>query len=136
MMPAQTLWVPWSMSSALTARRELVSELRALEVNESVIDEAEIVISELVANAVRHARALPDGTIRVDWAVMGGMVELEVTDGGGPTVPRKRPRSMWSAHGRGLRIVSSLAHDWGVLEGHGSCTVWVALGGPSRRPSQ
>lgn len=132
-MSAQTLRVPWRMSSALEVRHTLVTELRALEVDATVVDEAEIVISELFANAVRHARALPDGTIRVNWTVKAGVVEVAVTDGGGPTTPRPAPRSLWSATGRGLRIVRSLAREWGVRDEGGGRTVWVSLGGPSGR---
>jgi anti-sigma regulatory factor (Ser/Thr protein kinase) len=132
-MSAQTLSVPWAMSSAVQVRRTVVSELRALEVGVTVVDEAEIVVSELFANAVRHAQALPDGTIRVSWSVSAGAVEVAVTDGGGPTTPRPAPPSMWSANGRGLSIVRSLAHDWGVEENGGGRTVWVSLGGPSDR---
>src|SRR5674476_1241262 len=112
-MPAQTLSVPWAMSSAVQVRRTLVSELRA--------------------NAIRHAQPLPDGMIRVNWAVNDGVVEVSVTDGGGPTTPAPAPTSPWSANGRGLRIVRSLAHEWGVKDDVGSCTVWVSLGGPSLR---
>jgi len=134
-MSAQTLRVPWNQSSGRDARRALVSSLRDLEVDATVVDEAEIVISELFANAVRHAKPLPDGTIRVNWTVRGGVVEVEVTDGGGPTTPRPAPRSLFAVTGRGLRIVRGLAHEWGVLEDHGGRTVWVSLGGPSRRRS-
>ncbi|MHB8187015.1 MAG: ATP-binding protein [Dermatophilaceae bacterium] len=130
-MSAQTLRVPWEMSSAVQVRRTLVSELRALEVDETVVDEAEIVVSELVTNAIRHAKPLPDGTIRVSWTVSDGVVEVAVTDGGGPTTPRPVQRRPWSINGRGLRIVRSLAHAWGVKDEDGSCTVWVSLGGPS-----
>ena len=132
-MSVQTLSVPWEMSSAVHVRRALVSELRALEVSAVVVDEAEIVIAELFANAVRHAQALPDGTIQVDWTVTDGVVEISVTDGGGPTTPSPAPHSLWSADGRGLRIVRSLAHEWGVKDGENRCTVWVSLGGPSVR---
>jgi serine/threonine-protein kinase RsbW len=132
-MPVQTLQVPWQMSSAVDVRRAVVFELRRLKVNPTLVDETEIVLSELVSNAVRHAKPLPDGTIRVNWTVRGGVVEVEVSDGGGPTAPRPAPRSLWSANGRGLRIVRSLAHEWGVLEDSGGRTVWVSLGGPSRR---
>jgi serine/threonine-protein kinase RsbW len=134
-MSAQTLRVPWKLSSGRFARRALVSSLRDLEVDQGVVDEAEIVISELVGNAVRHARPLPDGMIRVNWTVRAGVVEVEVTDGGGPTTPRPAPRSLLAAKGRGLRIVRGFAHEWGVLEDRGGRTVWVSLGGPSRRRS-
>ena len=130
---AQTLRVPWKMRSAVDVRRAVVSELRTLGVDATVIDEAEVVLSELVTNAVRHAKPLADGSIRVSWTVRGDVVEAEVTDGGGPTTPRLAPRSLWSASGRGLRIVRSFAHEWGVLEDGNGRTVWVALGGPSRR---
>ena len=132
-MPAQTLHVPWKISSAVAVRRALVSGLRTLEVSGAVVNDAEIVISELVANAVHHAKALPDGTIRVNWTVRAGVVEVEVSDGGGPTTPRLATSSMWSDTGRGLRIVRSLAHEWGVQEDRTGRTVWVSLGGPSRR---
>ena len=135
-MSGQTLRVPWKQSSGREARRVLVASLRELEVDETVVDEAEIVISELVANAVRHAKPLADGTIRLGWTVRAGVVEVEVTDGGGPTTPRPAPRSLMAAQGRGLRIVRGFAHEWGVHEDRAGRTVWVSLGGPSRRRSQ
>lgn len=135
-MSAQTLRVPWKQSSGREARLALVSSLRDLGVDPVVVGEAEIVISELVGNAVRHARPLPDGMIKVNWTVRAGVVEVEVSDGGGPTTPRPAPRSVLAAAGRGLRIVRGYAHEWGVHEDRGGRTVWVSLGGPSRRRSR
>jgi anti-sigma regulatory factor (Ser/Thr protein kinase) len=134
-MSAQTLRVPWKPTSGRAARYALVASLRELDVDSTVVDEAEIVVSELVGNAVRHAKPLPDGTIRVAWTVRAGVVEVEVTDGGGPTVPKPAPRSLLAVQGRGLRIVRGLAHEWGVHEDRAGRTVWVSLGGPSRRRS-
>ena len=130
-MAGQLLRMPWAMSSAVAARRAMVSELRSLGVNATVVDESEIVLSELVANAVRHATPLSDGTIHVSWSVRAAVVEIEVTDGGGPTTPHPAPRSQWSAGGRGLRIVGSLAHAWGVRENRTGSTVWASMAGPS-----
>ncbi len=93
----------------------------------------EIVASELLTNAVRHARPLSDGTIRVRWKIRGDVVEVEVTDGGGESVPRPAPRTVWLSSGRGLRIVRSIAHEWGVTEDRTGNVVWATLGGPSRR---
>jgi anti-sigma regulatory factor (Ser/Thr protein kinase) len=132
---ARTVRVPWAFSAVPAIRRTIVADLVVRGVSAEVIDEAEIVVSELVANALRHAHALPDGTVRVHWKEKNGAVEVEVSDGGGPTEPRPAPRSTWAAAGRGLRIVRSLAHEWGVQEDRGGRTVWVALGGPSRRRS-
>lgn len=132
---SRTLRVPWRATSVALVRKTLVDDLEAREVPSAVIDEAEIVASELVSNAIRHARPLGDGNLRVHWKVKGGVVEVEVTDGGSDTTPRPAPRTIWAPSGRGLRIVRSLAHEWGVTEERNGRTVWAALGGPSRRRS-
>jgi len=125
--------VPWRAASVALVRKAVVDDLATREVSPAVIDEAEIVISELVSNAIRHARPLADGNLRVHWKVKAGVVEVEVTDGGGDSTPRPAPRTIWAPSGRGLRIVRSLAHEWGVTEDRTGSTVWASLGGPSRR---
>ena len=129
----QVVRAPWSAASVAHVRHALVLDLEARGLPEQLIDEAEIVVSELVANAVRHATPLADGTMRVKWKVRGTIVEIDVTDGGGTTAPKPAPRAVWSPAGRGLRIVRSLAHEWGVLEERSGVTVWASLGGPTRR---
>ena len=57
----RTLRLAWAPSAAPRIRRELVEDLVARGVSTPVIDESEIVVSELVANAIRHARPLADG---------------------------------------------------------------------------
>ncbi|HHU10856.1 MAG TPA: ATP-binding protein [Intrasporangiaceae bacterium] len=136
-MPGQglvrTARIPFGADASAEARQVVVTDLIARGIDESIIDEAELVLSELVANSVRHASPLPDGTIRVHWKARNGVVELEVSDGGGPTQPSVRRPAPWAPSGRGLRIVRSLAHEWGILEDRGTMSVWAALGGPSRR---
>lgn len=127
--------VPWAPSAAADVRRVLVADLEDRDVGQQTVGEAEIVISELVANALRHARPLADGMIRVHWKVKAGVVEVEVSDGGGGSTPRPAPQSLWASNGRGLRIVRSLAHEWGVTDERTGRTVWAAIGGPSRRRS-
>ncbi|WP_347352175.1 ATP-binding protein [Intrasporangium sp.] len=129
----RTVRIPWAPSAAPRVRRTLVEDLTDRGIDGEVINEAEIVVSELVANAVRHARPLSDGSIRVHWKVRNGVVEVEVSDGGGPTAPKPSPRTTWGLSGRGLRIVRSLAHEWGVADDAAGRTVWASLGGPSRR---
>nr|WP_284288842.1 hypothetical protein [Angustibacter aerolatus] len=58
---------------------------------------------------------------------------LDVTDGGGGSQPKPVHQSLLASSGRGLRIVRSLAHEWGVQDEEHGRTVWVCLGGPSRR---
>jgi anti-sigma regulatory factor (Ser/Thr protein kinase) len=128
-----TLRVPADASSVGRVRKEIVADLSDRDLPEELVGEAEIVASELLTNAVRHARPLSDGTIRVRWKIRGDVVEVEVTDGGGATVPRPAPRTVWLSSGRGLRIVRALAHEWGVTEDRTGNVVWATLGGPSRR---
>ncbi len=128
-----TVRVPADPSSVGRIRTEIVNDLTARDLPEELVGECEIVASELLTNAVRHARPLSDGTIRVRWKIRGEVVEVEVTDGGGATVPRPAPRTVWLSSGRGLRIVRALAHEWGVTEDRTGNVVWATLGGPSRR---
>ncbi len=128
-----TVRVPSDASSVGRVRRAIVTDLTARDLDEDLVGEAEIVTSELLTNAVRHARPLSDGTIRVRWKIRGDVVEVEVTDGGGATVPKPAPRTVWLSSGRGLRIVRSMAHEWGVTEDRTGNVVWATLGGPSRR---
>lgn len=128
----RTVRLPWSLESVTEIRRAVVDDL-AGAVGQETVDEAETVVSELVTNSVRHAKALPDGSIRVHWKVRTPRVEIEVTDGGSEQTPAPRPQAEYAPAGRGLRIVRSMAHEWGVAEEKVGRTVWVSLGGPSRR---
>lgn len=129
----RSLRLPHAPVAVRQARQALLSDLTERGVERVIAEEAEAVVAEFVANAVLHARPLPDGCVRVRWKVKNGVVEVEVRDGGGSTVPKPVRRSPWAARGRGLRIVRSMAHEWGVQEASNGNTVWAALGGPSRR---
>jgi serine/threonine-protein kinase RsbW len=130
---SRTIRVPHVPASVPRTRRTVVQDLTDHGLAGDIVDEAEIVVSELLGNAVRHGRALPDGTVRVQWQVKAGVVELDVTDGGGGPTPKPQQPSAYATSGRGLRIVRSLAHEWGVLDEDRGRTIWVCLGGPSRR---
>lgn len=125
--------LPARPASIAQARESVVTDLTERGFAQATIEEAEIVVSELFSNAIRHARPLHDGMIRVRWKMRGEVVEVEVTDGGSTSYPRPAPRAVWATSGRGLRIVRSLAHEWGVSDEKVGRTVWASLGGPSRR---
>ncbi len=94
---------------------------------EPVREEVALVASELVGNAVLHARALDDGQLVIDWGVGEYGVEIAVTDGGGSTQPVATEPAPTEISGRGLSIVATLAARWGV-EQHGSGrTVWAIV---------
>jgi serine/threonine-protein kinase RsbW len=95
------------------------------------VDDARVVVSELVANSLRHARPLPDDTIAVAWSVRPHALCLSVTDGGSPrSAPITRRPGDMATGGRGLGIVSSLASRWGVEDAEAGTTVWAELDVP------
>lgn len=132
---------PWSVS---LARHRLVDELRARGVANQVVDDAALVISELVGNAVRHGAPLADGGLRVGWTVTDSVVRLEVSDGGrGPLrheviEPRLGGGSADAETGRGLAIVALLTASWGSAFDSTSAVVWadVALRQSAEREAE
>jgi len=94
---------------------------------ESVREDAALVVSELLGNAMRHASSFPDGRLIVSWGVGEAGVEISVTDGGGPTMPAVGEPNLTGAGGRGLSIVASVAATWGVDKHGGETTVWAVI---------
>lgn len=83
------------------------------------IDVVELLTSELVTNAVKHAHS----TARVAVEVVGPRVRVSVTDDG-PGVPATGHPSPDAESGRGLELVDSLATSWGVTPHDIGKTVW------------
>jgi len=77
-------------------------------------DDAEIITSELVTNAVQHACGNGTGTIGVTLARTWNpaAVTVVVSDSS-PEGPIKRDRRADSEQGRGLQIVEALSARWG-----------------------
>ncbi|MFF8786540.1 ATP-binding protein [Streptomyces sp. NPDC015125] len=127
------------------ARRRMREELLASGVQDSVVDDAVLVLSELLSNSCRHARPIyengspgsvmpdakdtPSASVRASWRIDAqGRLTVAVTDGGGPTRPLPATPSVTARGGRGLAIIRSLAKDWGVRDTvTGEVTVWAAL---------
>ncbi|MGS2589027.1 ATP-binding protein [Streptomyces hebeiensis] len=109
-------------------------QLRRNGVSDSVVDDAVLILSELLSNACRHGRPLGraeigDGDIRAAWHVdKAGRLTVEVTDGGGPTRPTPSTPSVTARGGRGLNIITALAKEWGVRDSDtGEVTVWALV---------
>ena len=130
--PTGTVRVPHHVSSAATIRRRVAAELRARKVKPKVVDDAALVLSELVGNSIRHASPLPSGELEVSWGVDGDVVELRVTDGGGNALPEPRAVEADELSGRGLSIVAKVAAAWGVEYTTLGTTVWAKITGGRR----
>jgi len=107
-----TMRLPWEPASVSQARRRLQDWLSDQGGSVDSVEDARIVVSELVANSVRHAQPLADGTIIVEWRLAEPWIELSVTDGGSDTKPRNVHAPPSAPAGRGMAIVEVLAHRW------------------------
>jgi anti-sigma regulatory factor (Ser/Thr protein kinase) len=126
--------LPYRPASVGTARWRLTAELRHAGVFSGAVGDAALVVSELMSNAIRHARPLRGALVEVTWALNGGSVEITVSDGGGATRPRAATPSLSSLGGRGLAIVEHLSCRWGVSADDSRTTVWAVLPAPRRGP--
>jgi anti-sigma regulatory factor (Ser/Thr protein kinase) len=85
-----------------------------------------LLVSEVVTNAVLHARS----DIRLDVQPAADLVRVEVHDGS-PIVPRVHHFHLTSGTGRGLRMLEQLARRWGVeADPQGGKVVWFEVGEP------
>jgi anti-sigma regulatory factor (Ser/Thr protein kinase) len=99
--------------SAPAARRRLRGHLRDAAVPDRACADAELVLGELVANAVQHG--LPDakGLIEVSWCLHEDRVLLSVHDSGHVEQLVAGDLRSWEDTGRGLALVEHLCERWG-----------------------
>jgi anti-sigma regulatory factor (Ser/Thr protein kinase) len=76
------------------------------------VDDCTLMISELVTNAVLYGQADDEWRVRVEWFREGTCLRVAVHNPGFPASVRMRQPRASDAHGRGLRLVNSLAHSW------------------------
>ncbi|MFJ2256831.1 SpoIIE family protein phosphatase [Streptomyces sp. NPDC087844] len=93
----------------------------------SVAETAELLVSELVTNAVRHSHSRPIG-LRL---VRGDTLLCEVDDDD-HTLPTLLSAGRLDEFGRGMRVVSTLAREWGTSRTGSGKTVWFELTVPRR----
>jgi anti-sigma regulatory factor (Ser/Thr protein kinase) len=131
---AGTLLVRHEPASAAFVRRQLACDLARYDLPPEVIDDAVLVVSELVGNAVRHAPASAAGTLDVSWDVDESGVRVCVGDPSDQP-PRARVAREDETRGRGLMIVDAMSDDWGVERGVHGKRIWAHV--PAlRRPAR
>ncbi|MET9387503.1 SpoIIE family protein phosphatase [Streptomyces sp. NPDC002928] len=85
---------------------------------EDLLFTSELIVSELVTNAIRYGRAPMD--LRL---IRHNVLVCEVTDSSG-TQPRLRRAHTTDEGGRGLFLVAQLAERWGCRHGQNRKTIW------------
>jgi anti-sigma regulatory factor (Ser/Thr protein kinase) len=115
--------LPHDVSSTALARARTGAILRDAHQPQSVRDDANIVVTELVTNAVLHGRAPIRLTVVIDQAL-----RLEVFDGDGrPELVVLQPMDHARVGGRGLLLVDNIADAWGATTHPDGKTIWADL---------
>jgi anti-sigma regulatory factor (Ser/Thr protein kinase) len=98
--------------------------------NTSVLDEATLLVSELVTNALLHGA--PPITLEIECDGSAGM-QIRVSDGSGAQPAIGHP-GVDDEHGRGVALVDMLSDAWGVDPTPNGKAVWFRLraGGTKR----
>lgn len=117
--------VPHERHGVSLARHAFADDVAAVGVAAAERDDAMLVLSELVSNAIKHAAPLPGGDVRVRWAIAADVLHIEITDGGAATRPNAVVAAVSAIGGRGLDIVRTVCRQWGVTEEMDSVTVWA-----------
>jgi anti-sigma regulatory factor (Ser/Thr protein kinase) len=126
-VPSPLLETTWRFaddaSAPGAARRVLTDALRQAGREGKLLDAAQIVVTELAANAVTHARS----SFLVSLRGEGEAVRVAVRDRS-HLMPAMRVDPAPMPSGRGLRLVAALSRRWGVDVMADGKVVWAELG--------
>jgi anti-sigma regulatory factor (Ser/Thr protein kinase) len=117
--------LPVGLVSPAAARDALTRWLRD-EVPVQVLEDARLLVTELVTNSVGHTGLTEDASLHMAVQLTEGAVRVEVRDPGtsGTIAPRAPDRELGG--GFGLHLVDMLASRWGVNRTAGT-RVWFEV---------
>jgi anti-sigma regulatory factor (Ser/Thr protein kinase) len=95
----------------------------------ALADTAELLVSELITNAIRASRRLASPVVRLALASDRNCLVIRVWDGA-DQMPVRRDAGPDSESGRGLLLVESLSADWGWYRKANGKVVWAMLSEP------
>jgi len=99
--------MPHRVDSVPAARAFLIKLLSGWDISDEVIDEASLLTTELMSNAVEHG----SGVVDMEIAVLDGLLRVGVHDSS-VELPQEGDGSS-AEGGRGIWLVQSIARDWG-----------------------
>ena len=95
-------------------------------VEDDLMADVRLLVSELVTNSVRHSGTRPPDSVGLDVAVESGTIRVEVRDAGTGFEPRPREDDRTRPGGWGLYLVDRLADRWGVAR-NTFTSVWFEI---------
>jgi len=114
--------LPATSASPSVARRFVGAALRRWDTDPGTVDAAQLLVSELVTNAVVHASS----DVRLVVSVRNARIRVEVTDHD-DRPPQMQTTRADALGGRGLGIVDGLADSWGSDPRRDGKAVWFEL---------
>jgi anti-sigma regulatory factor (Ser/Thr protein kinase) len=106
-------------------RKFVRNSLTKWKVSDEAIDDAVVVTSELVTNALDHA---PGQRLVLKVVKVSGFIAVSVWDPSDKE-PEERQAGEDDENGRGIPVIRHLAKDWGWnLDPHGGKIVWAVIG--------
>jgi len=119
--------IPGGTSAACTAR-ELLSDRFGETTPAGTLHDLHLLATELITNAVLHARMDESDTIELEVAHTRGKLRVAVSDNGADGVPTVQPLDPTVPGGMGLFLVEQISTAWGVERTpHGENRVWFEL---------
>jgi anti-sigma regulatory factor (Ser/Thr protein kinase) len=122
-MPERRVVLPNDPTSARAAR-QFLQDASCVDHMATVLDDAQLLVSELVGNAIRHG--LPPIEVAV-CCVGEAFLEVRVRDTEVATPLAVQPADLEDEGGRGLQLVDLLSNAWGTEVDHSCKTVWFRL---------
>lgn len=120
------LSLPAELQSVRAARQFVQARCAALRLTPERCDDALLLTSELVTNAVLHGRSEVCVEIEGEVDADGGVVRISVLDENSRR-PAQVPQDPDALDGRGLALVHAIADRWGVEERPMGKAVWFEL---------
>ncbi|MGW7786526.1 ATP-binding protein [Streptomyces tricolor] len=114
---------PATLEAAAQARRDIVLALAAWGLPQ-LVDVARQIVTELVANAVKHTDSATVGASITRTGTLSARIVVTDTS---RTRPAPGTPDADEENGRGLVLVDALAHAWGSELVHGGKRVWAEL---------
>ena len=123
MYPSMHVCLPSDFRAARAARQSM----RSLEgyVPPEIIQDLNLLVSELVTNSVKHGSLMRDQAIEIDANPTSRGIRIEVTNPGRGELSNSvelRPRES----GWGLLLVTKIASRWGMTT-NGSTLIWFEI---------